>query len=112
MNYTPYLNGNTRLHWLAMSPKNNRVLEYVLMRMPQAKRIAAVNARNTNGQTPLHAACSNRNFSAIAILSNAGALNVGDNSGKKPYDLISETAKISAIADREKLFLQNDSATR
>lgn len=91
MQYSPSLDGNTRLHWLAISPKNYRVLQFVLSKMPQSDRIAAVNTRNVHGQTPLHAACSSQNVQAISLLSKSGAMNVRDNAGKKPYDFIAES---------------------
>lgn len=91
MQFTPFLEGNTRLHWLASSPKNIRVLEYVLKRMPATKRVAVVNSRNALGQTPLHAACKNDNFLAVELLTKAGSLNISDNFGKKPFDFFADS---------------------
>jgi ankyrin repeat protein len=98
MEYIPYQDGNTRLHWLASLPKKNRVLEYVLNRLPQANRLAAINTRNSLGQTPLHAACNSQNFSAAALLTKYGALNISDSHGEKPFDFISQS--LSKRSDR------------
>lgn len=81
-------NGYSLPHFAVMFNNTDGLLE--IFKYP-----TNINAKEKiKGQTPLHVACSNRNFRAVKILlENRANVNIKDKNGKKPIDLASDEIK-------------------
>ncbi len=77
-------NNNSTLH-ISVSNNSIKMVKYFL-----GKKIKNVNVKNDKGKTALHLACTTGNEDMINLLLKNGAdVNVLDDQGNKPFDLIS-----------------------
>ena len=77
-------NNNSSLH-ISVSNNSMKMVKYFL-----GKKIKNVNVKNDKGKTALHLACTTGNEDMINLLLKNGAdVNVLDDQGNKPFDLIS-----------------------
>ncbi len=82
-NYRDRFN-NSSLH-IAVNNNSISMVKYFLN-----KKIKNLNSRNDKGQTPLHVACKLGNEEMINLLiQNGSKINVVDNAGNRPFDLLS-----------------------
>ena len=82
-NYRDRFN-NSSLH-IAVNNNSISMVKYFLN-----KKIKNLNSRNDKGQTPLHIACKLGNEEMINLLiQNGSKINVVDNAGNRPFDLLS-----------------------